>query len=329
MIFIPEQQIFAVDDDGYKCSLDLDKLNADLREAFLNHGVDDDWLVDQFALTIEEKLRTDAQTEHNLTEQEIDEMMSAVLISAGFPDVAADFMQRRGEDALRPLMAEIKAWDEERVREILRKRLPLSQSGIQATLPQCIDALKSLGINSASDGFIAELAVHLLHSSKGSSNAITEQPTAAASDEANVPTLSSVPPPYSANAQKLLDLGIVTCYPTAPLFPQARVALSLSAFSAAFIPEWFCELAFARAFPEAANGILEILTAVRQTIARRTPAFAKSPASVVIRDFGLFIDAQTANDTRAAKVAFSKGMRDILERCLVSGAPFEINLNYK
>ena len=68
MILIPSERLFALDGSGQRTSYDFDGLCEDLRDAFSRNGVCDMWLVNQFTLTVEERLRGD---EPSLTEGEI------------------------------------------------------------------------------------------------------------------------------------------------------------------------------------------------------------------------------------------------------------------
>ncbi|MBO7092679.1 MAG: hypothetical protein J6W23_12915, partial [Victivallales bacterium] len=99
MILIPEQALFVLGEGGQRQSYDFAGLCADLRAAFERNGVRDSWLVDQFTLTVEERLRGQSP----MTESEIDTLLASVLTASGYGDVASTFTTLRGRNPLSAL----------------------------------------------------------------------------------------------------------------------------------------------------------------------------------------------------------------------------------
>ena len=163
MILIPEHPIFTRDENGQKCSFDLRRFNEDLGEAFRLNGVKDSWLVEQFSVSVEEKLRTETMHSTPLSENEIDMLLISILTASGFSDVASSYSELRGSNPMRGFMAGLAPWDDTRLARTLTRCLPLTPKQVAKFVPACHDALEQLHMTSISDAFIVELAIHLAH----------------------------------------------------------------------------------------------------------------------------------------------------------------------
>ncbi len=327
MILIPEHPIFTRDEEGQPCSFDLRRFNDDLREAFRRNGVQDAWLVDQFQLSIEEKLRTETMRDTPLSEQEIDTLLTSVLTASGYSDVASAYAELRGSNPLRGLMAALSPWDEPRLVQTLTKRLPLTPRLVSKLVPLCRDALKRLNISSVSDEFIIALAIHLAHDdNKPAVTDDTSVPRPKATPLRTIEQMLAEAPPFT---RRLVDEGILSVLPAAKLFPQAQVSLSLQDFCRVFTSGWPSELAFARFFGPVAEALLNLLAVYRQSIAEAFPNLADSASLIIIPNYEDFIVQTFGPSSKTGRLAFDHAIRGLLEAMLVSRSTFELTLKYR
>lgn len=333
MILIPDKPVFARDKFGQQCSFDLRKLNDDLREAFRQHGVVDQWLMDQFALTMEEKLRNETASATPLSEVEIDTLMTSVLTASGYADVANSFTELRGGNPMRRFISELAPWDDARLKNVIAKRLPLTPRQAQRLIPQCHQAIQQLGINVVSDNFIVELAIHLAHVNELPRPTAVEGLVVEGASETTKTKTVREPSDFLREAddytRRLLEEQVITPYPVAPLFPRAQLSLSLEKYCTLFTGGWPSELAISARFGQAADVILSLLGGLKQDISDVYPGFSDAPAYVILSDYGHFIDYYFGGASKVERVAFDQGVKRILISRLVKRSAFELLLCYR
>ena len=315
MILIPEQALFVLGEGGQRQSYDFAGLCADLRAAFEQNGVRDSWLVDQFTLTVEERLRGQSP----MTEGEIDTLLSSVLTASGYGDVASTFTKLRGRNPLSALEAELHPWNEERLNAVLRLHLPLSPMQLDMLSSRCAETLTELRFHDVSDTFIRELGIHLLHGGAVAepSSKTTEQPKnewLALCDE---------------KTRDMVERHVLSVYPIAPLFPRARIAFDLQAYSMGMPSEWKSELALCSKLPEAAACGLSLLTAIRCTIMAGQTDFRDCPSHVVIPRYQAFLENFEAEATLRGRRGFDKRLRKALTANFVGRTDFEVMVSYR
>ncbi len=327
MILIPEHPIFTRNDEGQQCSFDLRRFNDDMREAFHRNGVQDAWFIDQFQLLIEEKLREETMRSTPLSEQEIDTLMTSVLTSSGYSDVASAYAELRGANPLRGLQSELVPWDEARLTQTLARRLPLVPRQVAKLVPLCSDALRRLNISTVSDEFIAELAIHLAHDD----NKPSSDDGASAANKEEVPQwlAAQLAENVSPFARRLIDEKVVRVLPAAKLFPKAQVGLSLQDFCRVFTGGWPSELAFASFFGPVADAVLELLDLYRKELSQAYPNLADSASQVIVIRYDAFIEQTFGPSSKTGRLAFNQAIRDLLETTLVKRAPFELTLKFR
>ncbi len=313
MILIPSERLFALDGSGQRTSYDFDGLCEDLRDAFSRNGVCDMWLVNQFTLTVEERLRGD---EPSLTEGEIDSLVSSVLAASGYADVSKTFMELRGMDAISGLQVAMRPWDSHRLADVLGSRLPLAPGQVHGLATRCSTALTGLGLQFASDEFIRELGIHLLHRQQSPA-----KETISDAVDMVVPT--------GEDADNLLSNRALVAYPIAPLFPRAQVAIDLKAFVKAECDEWHSELLLFGKLPELAGNAIQILAQQRKTILEQNPDFDKCPCHAVVTKYADFIETYGQGMSLRERRGFDKRLRQLLSALFESGPDFEIMLGYR
>ena len=315
MILIPEQALFVLGEGGQRQSYDFAGLCADLRAAFERNGVRDSWLVDQFTLTVEERLRGQSP----MTECEIDTLLASVLTASGYGDVASTFTELRGRNPLSALEAELHPWNMERLNAVLRLHLPLSPMQLDMLSKRCAETLAKLHFQDVSDTFIRELGIHLLHGGAvaETSSEKTEQPKdewLALCDD---------------KTRDMLERHVLSVYPIAPLFPRARIAFDLQMYTQGMPSEWKSELALCSKLSEAAACGLSLLTAIRHTIMAGQTDFRDCPSHVVIPRYQAFLENFEADATLRGRRGFDKRLRKALTANFVGRTDFEVMVSYR
>lgn len=322
MILIPEQPIIVQNSIGQSCSFDMHKLNEDLAASFKLHGVNDRWLVDQFALTVEEKLRSEAAQTATMSENDIDTLMASLLTASGYSDVANSFTELRGRDPMRRFLAELSPWDEGRIINVLSKRLPLNTQQVHKILPSCRDALLHLRMTHVSDTFIVELAIHLLHVASQDSTPDQIVPK-------RVRTLAEMRLTCPDYTRELLDSKVIWAYPVAPLFPCAQVTFNFEAFCEHCTHGWPTELAFSTEFAPVASAILDLLREYRHDIAIVSPNFAGAISYIILPHYETLLSEHFKGRKKTERTAFDKSFKDILCAHLSQKADFDVALKFK
>ncbi|MBR6058262.1 MAG: hypothetical protein IKP58_08865 [Victivallales bacterium] len=316
MILIPEQVLFVLGEGGQRESYDFAGLCADLRKAFERNGVRDAWLVDQFTLTVEERLRGESP----MTESEIDGLLSSVLTATGYGDVAATFTEIRGEKPLDVLRAELHPWDETRIRDILRRQLPLSPRQQETLTERCSEVLEKLCFTAVSDTFVRELAIHLLYSDSTEKAERASKKTEAKHDWAAL---------CDEKTRSYLERRVLVAYPVAPLFPRPRIAFNLTEYCRDSEEDWRSELALCAKLPDAAHCALRLLTVMRNDILTAHPDFTDCPGHVVIPHFQEFVDNFADGVPLRQRRGFGKRLRKALAANLAGHTDFEVMVSYR
>ena len=316
MILIPEQALFVVGEGGQRESYDFAGLCTDLRKAFECNGVRDSWLVDQFTLTVEERLRGESP----MTEHEIDGLLASVLTATGYGDVASTFTEIRGEKPLDALRAELYPWDTMRIQEVLRRQLPLSPCQQAALMERCADELVKLNFTAVSDTFIRELAIHLLHAEGTEKTEIPQSRTEVKQDWAAL---------CDGKTRNYLERHVLAAYPVAPLFPRPRIAFDLAEYCRDFADDWRSELALCARLPDAAQCVLRLLAIMRDAILAEHPNFTDCPAHVVIPHYQEFVENFTDGVPLRQRRGFDKRLRKALTANFVGRTDFEVMVSYR
>ena len=315
MILIPEQALFVLGEGGQRQSYDFAGLCADLRTAFERNGVRDSWLVDQFTLTVEERLRGKSP----MTESEIDGLLASVLVASGYGDVAMTFTELRGKEALNALRGNLHPWDMARLGDVLRRQLPLSSRQLETLTLRCAETLETLRFKDVSDTFIRELGIHLLHGGAENTKGVAKAETA-------TPDWREL---CDAKTKEYLEKHVLVVYPVAPLFPRARLAFELLAYSRETLKEWRSELSLCSRLPDVAACALSLLTIVRNWILSVHPDFKDCPSHIVLPHYQEFLDNFIGDGALHARRGFDKRLRKSLAANFVGRTDFEVMVSYR
>lgn len=329
MILIPEHPIFTRDENGQKCSFDLRRFNEDLGEAFRLNGVKDSWLVEQFSVSVEEKLRTETMHSTPLSENEIDMLLISILTASGFSDVASSYSELRGSNPMRGFMAGLAPWDDTRLARTLTRCLPLTPKQVAKFVPACHDALEQLHMTSISDAFIVELAIHLAHDDN--SKGIREKmPNGIEAPEGkNLCTSEQLKEEAPEFTRMLLDENVLGILPTAKLFPLAEVFFSMQDYCRVFTDSWPSELAIAGSMGKVSKAVIDLLSSYRESIASVFPNLADSSSYIFFAHYNAFIEQSCESTSKTVRIAFDNAIRNILSNYLVKRAPFDLRLKYR
>ena len=243
-------------------------------------------------------------------------MSVRVLAASGYADVSKTFMELRGMDAISGLQVAMRPWDSHRLADVLGSRLPLAPVQVHGLATRCSTALTGLGLQFASDEFIRELGIHLLHRQQSPA-----KETISDAVDMVVPT--------GEDADNLLSNRALVAYPIAPLFPRAQVAIDLKAFVKAECDEWHSELLLFGKLPELAGNAIQILAQQRKTILEQNPDFDKCPCHAVVTKYADFIETYGQGMSLRERRGFDKRLRQLLSALFESGPDFEIMLGYR
>ena len=99
MIHLPDASLIISGPSGILQSFDSEGLRATLFQAFSSQGIHEDWIIDHFLLSIEEKIRlTNDQGIVHLSEQDIHGFVDTLLTASGYSDVAREYIRLCGLD---------------------------------------------------------------------------------------------------------------------------------------------------------------------------------------------------------------------------------------
>ena len=127
----------------------------------------------------------------------------------------------------------------------------------------------------------------------------------------------------------MVERHVLSVYPIAPLFPRARIAFDLQAYSMGMPSDWKSELALCSKLPEAAACGLSLLTAIRRTIMAGQTDFRDCPSHVVIPRYQAFLEKIEADATLRGRRGFDKRLRKALTANFVGRTDFEVMVSYR
>lgn len=275
MIHIAAYKLLIADENGKPTELDMGLLEKNLADSFRKLGFTDIWMAEDVAMTVEEKIRESDST--LLTSKDVDAFVISVLNASGFSDVARDYAQSCGKDVFEDARRSMNPWSE-RMDDVLRRALPLTETQLQGINGLLVDILKKSGIEIASDKFLVDLAIHLLV------------------NDVKPDVVNSALPDWrtglSTKTREFMCQSIIKPLPISEIFPRARAALRMSALSSQYAEGWVSAFSLCGAFSSIAPHLLELLTAMRKNIGEKYPLQADSPAHVILPDFTEFITRQ-------------------------------------
>ncbi|HPY91364.1 MAG TPA: hypothetical protein PLT23_11595 [Lentisphaeria bacterium] len=346
MILLASGNLLVASPGGPLHSLDLERLTADLREAFQAQGLASDWIADHLVLTLEEKLRTRGHGEP-VSEAVMHESLAAMLSAVGYGEVAAEYGRRHQVDPLAGRRRELHDWSAAGIRALLDRTLPLTPGQSLRLTEQCVAVLRQLGFQEVSDTFVCELAVHLLHRGDGGfSDPFTGAPQrqdAAAPMPGTTPAQNAaeqsqtplfLPTKIKADqvdsfTRTLLETNVLRILPVSRLFPRLGVSVSLVALGETLTGGWQSPLTIMTALGRVAPSILALLAQMRQEYAAVLAGFLEAPCHLVFPGFAMYLAQGLGPMSRRERALLAREISCLLEDSLVAQADFPVMLSFR
>lgn len=202
---------------------ELKRLREDLEKCFRSAGIREDWLLDHLLSSVAEQVLSDELKPSNGSEDNtgasLEQTVTKLLVDAGYPDVAARFSHIRSLAASLFFSSQHVAWNEERLHDIISKRLPLSDKACRNLVKRVAGQLRELDFRKASDNLINELAEHNLDALARKERQKMHQ----VSDWLVTPGYWEAF--FSNEVARLTRAGVLSIHPVSQLFPVPRLTL--------------------------------------------------------------------------------------------------------
>ena len=265
MICLATEPLLVRDHNGRLVDFEASELETTLAELFRELAVSGVWMAEDITATIEDKIRSCTATPPARTDME--RLVVTLLQTLGFPDVAQLYEQRLPpaplpEEDMRP-------WDRPTLTRILEEHLPLVPTQCCRLAERCEAALLRMDLQEVSERFVISLAIHLLRN--GASHADT----------------STAAPSFwrarlSSEARTALSSGVLRLLPLNNIFPVARLNVNLPRLVELHCGGWLSLLSLPTAVQTAVPLAVEILTKIREDLAKSNPFMADGIPSLRI-----------------------------------------------
>jgi len=287
MISVFSESLFLLDNEGRQVSFDLDAWRQELNSAFEACGLRGEyWRTENLVLCLEEKARLDAQSGTLLTEAEIIRLLTTMLNSTGYGEVAESLLSQRQQQ---PTLTDGKyqSWSEEAAVRLLLQRLPIAQAEAKALASLCLDSLRKCGLRECSEDFLQELGVLLLHAREESSQPPVGTPvtTAVSGIQYISPQIWQERIGSRQEFAAALQDDTFRLLPLSDIFPAARLELRLDKFCQNHLDGWAEELPLLTALPPFLDTANSLLLAMRDIITDQWPRFTHPARHLIFPGF--------------------------------------------
>lgn len=281
MIKLSSRNCMVLGNDGRRRSFCAEDIQRNLLVCFRQCGVQDDWLAEHIGLLVAEHVAATRSDVHGIScEADLDRVIVAALLDAGYADVAERYAGLRRLPQVDPVAGALSACDAARLHTVLARSFhDLSEAECDRLAARVGAALSQLGLDAVGDELIRQLAAHLQRST---------MPRLAAS-EAVAAGHGSPPAPVrdwgehlGGIAAALLGGRILSIPPVSRTMPRARVDLDLVRLAESAGGKPLTELGFMPRLHAACRELRPALALVRHELARQQPHILSLPAHVVV-----------------------------------------------
>jgi len=326
MIKIYSANLLIKDSDGSNQSFDLDNLREKLTQAFRCNGIADKWLPEHFALMLEEKIRASNAAGDELCADELQILLSNVLVATGYGEVAVAFGQLTDSgQSLVP--GEMQPWEHDKLSEMLARTLPLAKNQLQDLSRESLAALHKLGFVSASETFMRELAVHILHFRSLPAD-ISKNYSPRHHQKTEFIAADAWEQLASKAGQLLLKRNIIRLLPLSDIFPTARLEIRLQAL-VPLSADWQPEECLLPQLPGICQEILLLLNRMRQYIRQTWPRIENPGAHVILPAYQEFFRKQLPGWKKRRQTTLRQKMTALLEANLLKQQDFELLISFR
>ncbi len=341
---------------GILQSFDSEGLRATLFQAFSSQGIHEDWIIDHFLLSIEEKIRlTNAQGRIHLSEQDIHGFVDTLLTASGYSDVAREYIRLCGMDPFARFRRDMQPWTRDSLEEQFKRQLPLAGKALDDLCEKCANLLMEWEIQQASPAFITELAIHLLQrqmerKSTIMASMLPDAPPDApppqiqkeAEAPATVPAAPATPSMWLFRADSLLKTQAdgmekallerhgVTPLPVSALFPASRLLVNPPVVMDILAPNgWLSEMTLLKTFDELGPYLRNMLLRLRAEILAQVPSLTEVPATIAFNSMTSLLDDAMPGRSRKAKLSFFHELQARMEHRIRQGLPFPVLIAFR
>ncbi len=326
MIKIYSANLLVQDINGNNQSFDLDNLKEKLTQAFRYNGIADKWLPEHFALMLEEKIRTSNAAGDELCSADLQILLSNVLVATGYGEVAVALGQLTDfGQSLVP--GEMQSWRHDTLSEMLARTLPLAENQLHDLSRESLAALHKLGFVSASEAFVRELAVHILHFRSQSAD-----PSKADSQHPHLQTEFIAADAWehlaSETGQLLLKRNVIRLLPLSDIFPTARLEMRLHAL-VPLSADWQPEECLLPQLPGICQEMLQLLLRMREHIRQTWPRIENPGAHVIFPAYQDFFRQQLPGWKKRRQTILRQKVTALLKKNLLQQQDFELLVTFR
>ncbi len=279
-------------------------------------GMRDPWVAGHIVAFIEDYLQYLQQNGDALpSTTELDRMVAQVLVDAGYPEVAAEFVQDSG---LAPFLGGDTPrgpWDRARIEQVLRRNLPLHPPALQRLTELTADRLERLGIEAVADSLIVQVARHIAPSVAA---AITGRPA----PEEGSPWLlrpdrwkDELPPA----AAPFVHCGALEIKPVSRLLPAPRLRLDLERLGRLVQTDPLTQLAFYPLLMKCCRAATLVTQRIQVRIAGVDATGLSLPAALEVRRLGALLQERFTALSKGGRVRTAAEIRDVVNRFALVG----------
>jgi hypothetical protein len=292
---------------------DYDACYERLSLAFIEQGINEDWLVENIALTLEEKVRSNNESGIMISEVALDEILLNLLVATGYGEVASTYLrQNNRETSFVP--QGIRSWDFEGIRNLLLSTLPLAENQLEVICQECLTALKKLSFKKVSDNFLRELAIHIIHHRNQDSDTDELPPALRRTQFISAQSWLQL---TDDDSFKMIEKKILFPLPISDIFPVARLEFRIDSL-ASYCGSWSPELLLLPAMEEVCQQLLELLQKMRSYIKEQWPRINQPAAHLIMPGFKDFFMKKIKGFKKKQRLEMLEKAKDTMKKYLAT-----------
>lgn len=261
---------------GAAVSFDAEQLRRELVHCFEHCGVTETWPVDHVLFILEEQLAEHSESgDHPFTENDVEGLVTSLLVASGYGDVAARFLHLKKGNPTEIIRERFSPFADDRIARLVGACFPLSAVSCGAVARQVKSMLEEVRFSEASDEMIRQLAAHVLH------HRLFQEAGGGADDNRDAPDCAGVVEGLPEGVRRHIETGVVAVHPVSPVLPRVRLAIDLSRFGEELGTPPLTELSVLPAFCLLCRDLVPALSALRASVHCAEPDPSLVPSHLV------------------------------------------------
>ncbi|NOY81152.1 MAG: hypothetical protein GXP31_09120 [Kiritimatiellaeota bacterium] len=278
-------------------------------------GMRDPWVAGHIAAFIEDYLQYLQQNGDALPSTTgLDRMVAQVLVDAGYPEVAAGFVQNSGLTPFLDGDSPRGAWDRTRIEQVLRRNLPLHPLALQRLAELTAARLERLGIDAIADSLIVQVARHVAPSSAG--------PPGPPPSEEDAPWLlrpDRWQDEFPTGTAPFVHCGALEIKPVSRLLPAPRLRLDLERLGKRVQTDPLTQLAFYPLLVDCCRAATLVARRIQTCIAEADTTGLSLPAALEVRRLEVLLQKRFTALSKVGRVRTAAEIRDLVGRFALKG----------